>query len=144
MINRFTLTAIAAAFALTGCVKHVTSSNEPVAADFTNGPTLVTVTHVPAPTADGATVFVTVDGNDAGALATGESVALHVPAGSHQIGGYARSLIGRVTIPPVNVTTTADTPKHIAYTVTKSKPTFAELSAGPNPQPQEPQAAPQG
>lgn len=138
MINRFTLAAVAAAFALTGCVKH--SIDEPVAAkpapDFSTGPTLVTVTNVPARTADGATLYVTVDGDDAGALTTGESVALRVPAGTHQIGGYARSLIGRVTIPSVKITTTADSEKHVVYTVMKSKPTFTEIADDPKPQPQ--------
>ncbi|MFS2225957.1 hypothetical protein [Pantoea sp. B65] len=131
MINRYTLTAMAAVFALTGCAKH--SVDEP-ATNFASGATLVTVKNVPARTADGATVFVTVDGNEAGALPTGESVELHMPAGKHKIGGYARSLIGRVTIPSVEVTTTSDSIKHVAYTVKKSKPTFEELSSEPIPQ----------
>ncbi|MCU5772465.1 hypothetical protein N5923_19825 [Erwiniaceae bacterium BAC15a-03b] len=131
MINRFTLAAIAAAFALTGCAKH--SVNEP-STDFASGATVLNVTHVPARTADGATVFVTVDGNDAGALPYGESMQLHVPAGKHKVGGYARSIIGRVTIAPVEITTSGNTAKHVAYTVTKSKPNFTQLPDEPLPQ----------
>ena len=131
MINRFALAAAAAVFVLAGCAKN---ANDKPVADFSTGATLVTVTHVPARTADGSTIYVTVDGNDAGALAMGESVALRVPAGSHQIGGYARSLIGRVTIPPVQVTTTPDSEKHVTYTVMNSKPTFAEQNDAPNAQ----------
>ncbi|HEY0211149.1 hypothetical protein [Acerihabitans sp.] len=135
MINRFTLAALAVAFALTGCAEH--SIDEPAAAkplDFSTGATLVTVTHAPAPTADGGPIFVTVDGNEAGALATGESVVLHMPAGKHQVGGYARSLIGHVTVPPVQITTKTTSAKHVAYTVIKSKPTFTELKDDPLPQ----------
>lgn len=135
MINRFTLAALAVAFALTGCAEH--SIDETAAAkplDFSTGPTLVTVTHAPAPTADGGPIFVTVDGNEAGALATGESVVLHMPAGKHQVGGYARSLVGHVTVPPVQITTRTTSAKHVAYTVIKSKPTFTELKDDPLPQ----------
>ncbi|RWR03603.1 hypothetical protein ED28_01050 [[Pantoea] beijingensis] len=128
MMNRFTLAAVVAAMALTGCAKK--STDKPVA-DFTRGETLVTVTHVPARTSDGTRLFITVDGTDAGALATGESMALHVPAGSHQIGGYARSLIGRVTIAPVKVTTSPDSEKRVAYTMTKNRPVFTEESNNP-------------
>ncbi|WP_437612418.1 hypothetical protein [Erwinia sp. V71] len=128
MIHRFTLTAVAAVFALTGCAKPVPTG--PVA-DFASGNTLVTVTHVPAPTEDGTTVFVTIDGNDAGALEKGGNLTLSVPAGSHEIGGYARSLIGRVTISPVKVTTDSESVKHVVYTVTKSKPEFLEQKSSP-------------
>lgn len=131
MINRFTLAAITAAVSLSGCAKH--SVNETVA-DFSQGDTLVEVTHLPARTADGATIFVTVDGSEAGALPVGESMALHVPAGAHQVGGYARSLIGRVTIPSVKITTAPDSTRYVAYTVTKSKPLFTELSEDPHPE----------
>ena len=129
MINRFTLVAIAAAVVLSGCAKHSVDEN---VADFSSGATLLSVTHLPARTADGATVFITVDGNEAGALPVGESMALRVPAGAHQVGGYARSLIGRVTIPAVKVTTSPDTTRYVAYTVTRSKPLFTELSEDPN------------
>ncbi len=132
MVIRYSLAAITTVVALTGCVKQQTA--ESPTPDFTTGSTLVTVTHVPARTADGATVFVTVDGDDAGALPIGESMDLHVPAGSHQVGGYARSFIGRVTIPAVQVTTTPAAPKHIAYLVNKSKPTFLETSQPAQPE----------
>ncbi|MBP2171370.1 hypothetical protein J2125_004562 [Erwinia toletana] len=140
MINRFTLAAIAAAFALSGCAKH--SVNEP-SNDFATGATLLNVTHVPARTSDGATVYVTVDGNDAGALPYGESMQLHVPAGKHKVGGYARSIIGRVTIAPVEITTSGNTAKHVAYTVTKSKPNFTQLADEPLPQTPVAKAEPQ-
>ncbi|KOC90533.1 hypothetical protein NG42_08970, partial [Winslowiella iniecta] len=91
MINRYTLAAMVAAVALSGCAKH---SVDETVADFSSGSTQLSVTHLPARTADGATVFVTVDGSEAGALPVGESMSLRVPAGAHQVGGYARSLIG--------------------------------------------------
>lgn len=135
--NRFALTAFAAAFALAGCVKQ---PNDQPAPDFSTGATQVTVTHLAARTVDGGPVYITVDGNDAGALATGDSVALHVAAGKHQVGGYARSIIGRVTIPSVQVVTAPDSPKHIAYTLVKNKPGFTELNDAPSVQSQEPKA----
>lgn len=131
MIHRFTLAAVAAAFALTGCAKHAPAEPAP---DFTSGPTRVTVTHVPAKTDDGTKVFVTVDGSDAGALAIGESMEVHLPAGKHEVGGYARSLIGRVTIPSVEVTTSPDDEKYVGYSVASSKPAFSELSTPPTKQ----------
>jgi len=137
MIRCFTLTAVAAVFTLTGCAKPAPTG--PVA-DFSTGNTLVTVTHVPAPTEDGTTVFVTVDGNDAGALEKGGSLTLSIPAGSHDIGGYARSIIGRVTISPIKVTTNSETVKHVVYTVTKTKPEFIEQKSEPVKKVQEAQA----
>ncbi|TPG58270.1 hypothetical protein [Ewingella americana] len=139
MIHRFSLAVAAAAIVLTGCAKHH-ATGEP-AENFASGDTLVTVTHVHDKTDDGTTVFVTVDGTDAAALAIGQSVDLHVPAGAHKVGGYARTLIGRVTIAPVEVTTAADSAKHVAYTVTKNKPAFSELSNSPK-QPEQPQNPP--
>ncbi|GBU13711.1 hypothetical protein AwEntero_23120 [Enterobacterales bacterium] len=138
MTYRFTLAIIAAAITLTGCTKHHIGEPAP---DFTSGDTLVTVTHIPAKTDDGTTVFVTVDGNDAGTLKTGQSIALRVPAGAHKVGGYARTLIGRVTIAPVEITTTDTTTRYVAYSITKTKPTFSELSSDPS-QPQAPQQPP--
>ncbi len=137
MIRCFTLTTVAAVLALTGCAKPAPTG--PVA-DFSTGNTLVTVTHVPAPTEDGTTVFVTVDGNDAGALEKGGSLTLSIPAGSHDIGGYARSIIGRVTISPIKVTTNSETVKHVVYTVTKTKPEFIEQKSEPVKKVQEAQA----
>ncbi|MCT4703976.1 hypothetical protein MUA02_19155 [Enterobacteriaceae bacterium H20N1] len=123
MSYRFTLTALAA-FSLLGCAKPVTG--EP-AADFTTGPTLVTVEHAWTRTDDGTTVYVTVDGKDAAALKVGESVALRLPEGTYQIGGYAKSLIGKVSVAPVKLTTTANSKKAVEYAVTKSKPEFKEV-----------------
>lgn len=137
MTHRFTLAVIVATITLTGCAKHPTG--EP-AANFASGDTLVTVAHISGKTDDGTTVFVTVDGTDAAALKKGQSVDLHVPAGPHQVGGYARTLIGRVTIAPVKITTTADTVKHVAYSVTKTKPSFSELPSDSTPAQQQPPA----
>jgi hypothetical protein len=125
MSYRFTLTALAA-FSLLGCAKPVTG--EP-AADFTTGATLVTVEHAWTRTDDGATVFVTVDGKDAAALKIGESVALHLPEGTYQIGGYAKSLIGKVSVESVKLTTSAGSTKAVEYAVTKSKAAFKEVPA---------------
>ncbi|XBS68016.1 hypothetical protein ABK905_14065 [Acerihabitans sp. KWT182] len=83
MINRFALAATAAVLSLTGCAT-TTASKSP--SDFSTGATQVTVTDIPIPAADGSTLYVTVDGNDAAALIAGESVTLHVPAGKHQVG----------------------------------------------------------
>lgn len=123
MTYRFTLAALAA-FSLIGCAKPVTG--EP-AADFTTGATLVTVEHAWTRTDDGTTVFVTVDGKDAAALKVGESVALRLPKGTYQIGGYAKSLIGKVSVAPVKLTTDTDSAKAVEYAVTKSKPGFKEV-----------------
>ncbi|WP_193311903.1 hypothetical protein [Rouxiella sp. S1S-2] len=138
MINRFTLIAITAALTLTGCAKitAATSAAKTAAsaaltpakvniADFSSGPTVVTVTHVPALADDGAPVYVTVDGTDAGILAIGQTVELHVSAGKHQIGGYARSMVGRVTIPGVEVTTAPTIEQHVNYSVTDTTPKFS-------------------
>ncbi len=123
MSYRFTLTALAA-FSLLGCAKPVTG--EPTA-DFTTGPTLVTVEHAWTRTDDGTTVYITVNGKDAAALKVGESVALRLPEGTYQIGGYAKSLVGKVSVEPVKLTTTAGSAKAVEYAVTKSKPRFKEV-----------------
>lgn len=123
MNYRFTLTALAA-FSLLGCAKPVTG--EP-AADFSSGPTLVTIEHAWTRTDDGATVYVTVDGKDAAALEVGESVALRLPEGTYQIGGYAKTLIGKVSVEPLKLTTTTGSKKAVEYAVTKSKPGFKEV-----------------
>lgn len=133
MSYRFTLTALAA-FLLFGCAKPVTG--EP-AADFTTGATLVTVEHAWTRTDDGTTVFVTVDGKDAAALKIGESVALHLPEGTYQIGGYAKSLIGKVSVQPVKLTTSAGSAKAVEYAVTKSKPAFKEVPSEEITKPEE-------
>jgi hypothetical protein len=132
MSYRFTLTALAA-FSLLGCAKPVTG--EP-AADFTTGETLVTVEHAWTRTDDGTTVFITVDGKDAAALKVGESVALRLPKGTYKIGGYARSLVGKVSVAPVELTTTADGTKAVEYAVTRSKPMFKEVPADDDSKPE--------
>lgn len=137
MINRFTLIAITAAFTLTGCAKITAATSaakssvsavltpaEAKIVDFSTGPTLVSVTHVATPADDGEPIYVTVDGIDAGILAIGQTVELHVSEGKHKIGGYARSLVGRVTIPAVEVTTEPHTKQHVNYAITRKTPKF--------------------
>lgn len=137
MINRFTLIAITAALTLTGCAKITAATSaakssvsavltpaEAKIVDFSTGPTLVSVTHVATPADDGEPIYVTVDGIDAGILAIGQTVELHVSEGKHKIGGYARSLVGRVTIPAVEVTTEPHTKQHVNYAITRKTPKF--------------------
>ncbi len=132
MSYRFTLAAVAAVLALTGCAKSKTADQAP-AFDF--GSTRVTVTHVPTKTDDGTKLYVTIDGKDAGALGIGESMELQLPEGKHKVGGYARSLVGRVTISPVEVATSRDVISHVTYSVANLKPTFLVRASTPVPKP---------
>lgn len=132
MRYRFILAAVAAVFALTGCAKPKTAEQKPTL-DF--GSTRVTVTHIPTKTDDGTKLYVTVDGKDAGALGIGESLEVRLPEGTHKVGGYARSLIGRVTIAPVDVTTSSDAISHVTYSVANLKPTFLVRAKTPIPKP---------
>lgn len=132
MSYRFTLAAVAAVLALTGCAKSKTADQAP-AFDF--GSTRVTVTHVPTKTDDGTKLYVTIDGKDAGALGIGESMELQLPEGKHKVGGYARSLVGRVTISPVEVATSRDAISHVTYSVANLKPTFLVRASTPVPKP---------
>lgn len=132
MSYRFTLAAVAAVLALTGCTKSKTADQAP-AFDF--GSSRVTVTHIPTKTDDGTKIYVTIDGKDAGALGTGENIEVQLPEGKHKVGGYARSLIGRVTIAPVEVSTSSDVISHVTYSVAKGKPTFIVRASTPVPKP---------
>ncbi|MGK3142327.1 hypothetical protein [Pantoea sp. C2G6] len=125
MPYRFTLAVATAAALLTGCAKH-TATDAPD--EFAAGPTQIDVSHIKTRADDGSSVFLTVDGKEAGKLPNGKSMLLHVPAGKHQIGGYVPTLfgIGRVTIAPVEVTTSPNDVKKVAYTVTRNKATFVE------------------
>lgn len=125
MPYRFTFAALTVAALLTGCAKQ-TPSDTPD--EFAAGPTQIDVSHIKTRADDGSSVFLTVDGKDAGKLPNGESMLLHVPAGKHQIGGYVPTLfgMGRVTIAPVEVTTSPQDIKKVAYTVTRNKATFVE------------------
>ena len=149
MICRFTLAAVMATLTLAGCATQPKS--EPSAPkesadtrffkgpaqisanDFSEGPTEVKVSHVISRTDDGSPIYVTVDGNDAGAIIRGQSLELHLPAGEHQIGGYVPTLLGfgRVTVQSVKITTRPDQVKQVAYSVTRSKPAFTEKAALP-------------
>ncbi|WP_413498662.1 hypothetical protein [Buttiauxella gaviniae] len=132
MSSRFALAAIAAVLALTGCTKSKTA--DPTSA-FDFGSSRVTVTHVPTKTDDGTTIYVTIDSKDAGALGTGKSLELQLPEGKHTVGGYARTLIGRVTISPVEVSTSSDVVSHVTYSIANSKPTFTVRASTPVPKP---------
>lgn len=132
MSYRFTLAAAAAVIALTGCAKTKTTDQAP-AFDF--GSTRLTVAHVPTKTDDGTKLYVTIDDKEAGALGTGESMEVQLPEGKHKVGGYARSLIGRVTIAPVEVATSRDAVSHVTYSVANLKPTFLVRASTPVPKP---------
>lgn len=132
MSYRFTLTILAAVLSLTGCAKSNTADQEP-AFDF--GSSRVTVTHIPTKTDDGTKIYVTVDDKDAGVLGTGESIEVQLPEGKHKVGGYARTLIGRVTISPVEVATSRDVISHVTYSVVNRKPSFIVRASTPVPKP---------
>ncbi|WP_174822359.1 hypothetical protein [Pantoea sp. CCBC3-3-1] len=149
MICRFTLAAVMATLTLAGCAsQHKSEPSAPTesadtrffkgpaqisANDFSEGPTEVKVSHVISRTDDGSPIYVTVDGNDAGAIIRGQSLELHLPAGDHQIGGYVPTLLGfgRVTVQSIKITTRPDQVKQVAYSVTRSKPAFTEKAAIP-------------
>jgi len=126
MRYRFTLAVATAAVVLTGCARH--GATDDAATDFAAGPTQIDVSHIKTRADDGSNVFLTVDGKDAGELPDGQSKLLHVPAGKHQVGGYVPTLfgLGRVTIAPIEVTTSPDDVKKVAYTVTRNKASFVE------------------
>jgi len=105
------------------------------AAAFDFGSTRLTVAHVPTKTDDGTKLYVTIDDKEAGALGTGESMEVQLPEGKHKVGGYARSLIGRVTIAPVEVATSRDAVSHVTYSVANLKPTFLVRASTPVPKP---------
>ncbi len=132
MSSRFALAAVAAVLALTGCAKSKIA--DPTSA-FDFGSSRVTVTHIPTKTDDGTTIYVTIDSKDAGALGTGKSLELQLPEGKHTVGGYARTLIGRVTISPVEVSTSSDVVSHVTYSIANSKPTFTVRASTPVPKP---------
>ncbi|MHB9808147.1 hypothetical protein [Pantoea ananatis] len=130
--------ALAVATTLAGCARHPAANTTAAAADdFTTGQTQIDVSHVITRADDGSHIHLTVDGKDAGELPNGESKILHVPAGKHEVGGYVRTLfgLGRVTIDPLEVTTSPEDVKKVAYTVTRNKATFVEQSKQSEPQP---------
>jgi hypothetical protein len=125
MISRFSPIALFAVAALSGCANKHSYQDDP---SFAAGPAQVSVSHVMTRTDDGSSVFVTVDGKDAGTLNGGQSKDLFLTPGKHKIGGYVATLfgLGRVTINPVEVTTAKGEVKHVAYEVKSDKPTFTE------------------
>lgn len=126
MRYRYTLAVVTVAAVLAGCAKKNAASDAPD--EFAAGPTQIDVSHIKTRADDGSNVFLTVDGKDAGELPDGQSKLLHVPAGKHQVGGYVPTLfgLGRVTIAPIEVTTSPDDVKKVAYTVTRNKASFVE------------------
>ena len=125
MRYRFSLAVVTVAAVLTGCAKHAASDAPD---EFAAGPTQIDVSHIKTRADDGSNVFLTVDGKDAGELPDGQSKLLHVPTGKHQVGGYVPTLfgLGRVTIAPIEVTTSPEDVKKVAYTVTRNKASFVE------------------
>ncbi|ORM72473.1 hypothetical protein HA48_14020 [Pantoea wallisii] len=152
MFSRFSLATLTAALLLSGCARHAATDNSasadapapataaaPIenqdsASPFASGPTVINVSHLVTRTDDGSSVYLTVDGQDAGMLQKGENRLIHVPAGKHQVGGYVQTLFGfgKVTIQAVDITTDANTPKNVVYSVTRQKPQFSETAAAPN------------
>ena len=100
---------------------------------FESGPTLVNVSHKITRTDDGSSVYLTVDGQNAGLLQKGENKEIRLPAGKHQIGGYVETLFGfgKVTIASVDITTDPNAPKNVVYAVTRQKPGFSETNEAP-------------
>jgi len=135
MVHRFTLAAIAAALTLTGCAKVSTTDEQVATQKLANGPAQVAISHVISRTDDGSSIIVTVDGVDAAPLVPGQTTDLHLSTGKHKIGGYVPTLygLGRVTIPPVEITALQDKVQHVTYSVLKDKPAFTAGAATPVP-----------
>jgi len=97
-------------------------------APFSSGPTQIDVSHIVTRADDGSSITLTIDGTEAGILKRGEKRALFVEPGKHKVGGYVQTLfgLGRVTIPAVEITTVPGKVKNVAYSVTRTKPAFAE------------------
>jgi len=131
MIQRILPVVIGITLLISGCAKKQEQQD---GASFNLGATMLKVAHLPSPIADGSDLFITVDGKEAGLLPVGEAMLLQVPAGEHEVGGYARSLIGRVTIPGLKVTTVADQPRFVAYRVARNTPLFNVRGIDPLPQ----------
>lgn len=131
MMQRILPVVIGITLLISGCAKK---QEQQEGASFSMGATLLKVAHLPSPIADGSDLFITVDGKEAGLLPVGEAMLLQVPAGEHEVAGYARSLIGRVTIPGLKVTTAADQPRFVAYRVARNTPLFSVRGIDPLPQ----------
>lgn len=131
MMQRIIPAVIGITLLISGCATQQATQN---IADFSVGATLLKVANLPSQTADGSRLFITVDGQQAGSLPAGKAMLLQLPAGEHQVGGYARSLIGSVTIPGVNVTTSPDAPRFVAYQIIRNTPRFIVRGVDPLPQ----------
>ncbi|MEN5015442.1 hypothetical protein ABEH87_03650 [Erwinia sp. Eh17-17] len=97
-------------------------------APFSSGPTQIDVSHIVTRADDGSSITLTIDGTEAGILKRGEKRAVFVEPGTHKVGGYVQTLfgLGRVTIPPVEITTTPGKVKNVSYSVTRTRPAFTE------------------
>ena len=131
MIPRIIPFMVGIALLISGCAGR---QDKQGVTDFTSGATLLKVAHLASPTADGSSLYITVDGKDAGLLPVGQAILLQVPAGDHKVGGYARSLIGQVTIPDISVTTSADSPRFVAYKVKQYDPLLTLRGIDPLPE----------
>lgn len=146
MFSRFTLATLTATLLLTGCASRTAENsataqadtpaaapieNENTPSQFESGPTVINVSHLVTRTDDGSTIYLTVDGKDAGMLQKGENKEIRVSAGKHQVGGYVQTLFGfgKVTIAAVDITTDPNAPKNVVYSVTRQKPAFSEIAA---------------
>ncbi|WP_075181769.1 hypothetical protein [Pantoea sp. 1.19] len=122
MFPRFTLLTLTGTLLLTGCATPPAASP---ADDFATGSSVINVFHQVTPADDGSTVILTVDGKEAGKLKKGERQWLRVNPGKHQIAGYVPTLLGRVSIQGVEVTTNEQDVTHVEYLV-KDKPLFKQ------------------
>lgn len=126
MLYRLTLTTLTAALLLTGCARQPVEVPDD---QYASGATQINVSHIVTRTDDGSAVVVTVDGRDAGVLDGGEGKLLHVPPGKHKVGGYVPTLLGRVTIASVDVTTSHNEVTRVAYSVARDKAAFSEIAS---------------
>jgi len=110
------------------------SESTQAVAPFSSGPTQIDVSHIVTRADDGSSITLTIDGTEAGILKRGEKRAVFVEPGKHQVGGYVQTLfgLGRVTIPPVEITTVPGKVKKVDYSVTRTKPAFTEATDSQN------------
>ncbi|CAK9884955.1 MAG: hypothetical protein XXXJIFNMEKO3_01347 [Candidatus Erwinia impunctatus] len=131
-MNCFYPALLAGILLLTGCTGQ---QQKPPEAEFFAGNSPLTITHIITRADDGSSIRVTVDGYDAGLLKRGEHTTLHLPAGKHIVGGYVETLLGygRVTIPPLTVTTQKQTIRQVEYSIRLNKPAFSDRGTTQDP-----------
>ncbi|WAH61848.1 hypothetical protein LZ023_34830 (plasmid) [Pseudomonas silvicola] len=106
--------------------------NDNIPSQFESGPTVINVSHLVTRTDDGSSVYVTVDGQDAGLLQKGENKEIRVAEGKHQIGGYVQTLFGFGGHRVGGCDHRHQRTENVVYSVTRQKPTFSETVAAPN------------